>query len=1040
MLKYSARSIRKDSVASAALLLAILLGSQTSMAQGTYTDSAIDNLSGAFNSGSFTFETSGTNNVQRTMGATLSGGVAVTKTGSGDGTTTGSDTVVMTQDNTYSGWTTVSAGTLKITGSISGSHINTNGGNVIFDAAGKTSTIAADGYNYAVKITFQSSNEGSLTINAGTVNVTSSDSKASINLGVSGTGSGVLTVNNGKLHVDGRILMAANNNQAKSTLTLNGGEIDLGVPGKYTVGGDPACGVLWVGSGTTTINLNGGTLSMFGMINNGPSSASSFNFNGGTVKAVASNNSSFFLNGSNMKFNVLAGGAKFDTNGFDVTASPALSGVGDLTKMGEGTLTLSGANTYSGTTTVPAGTLRVTGSISGSHVIVNGGNLIFDAAGKTSTLPGNNYREAVKIGDGNGTTGSMTVKAGTVNVTGTNNTASINLGINGSTGGVLTVDGGKLHVDGRILMGANNGGAASKGTINLNKGELELGVSGKYSTNGDPGCGILWYGEGTSIVNINGGTLSMFGSIVTSAVTAGSAVNFNGGTIKAVANNSNTFLVKSDNLAYNVLGGGAKFDTNGFNVTVSPDLTGAGGLTKLGAGTLTLSGANTYSGVTKVSGGTLKLAESGSLNLASGISIDKGAIFDIGATSRKLKLQSTGKVQSGTLKGDNVTVTLANSGGDIWTSIDLGTSGKLIVDSSCGDIAWQGKYTFDSMEWQRNGGVLWIYADSTVSGDLRTATGNTNETTLRLGCSAETNGNPLTFNGAIDGKYSVLIQNEHGDSNPAKTVVFSKANSYQGATNIFDGTLLIKEDGTMGAGAVTNNTSLVFENTNGQTIANAISGTGSVTVQGDADTTIAFSGANTYSGDTTINAGNVTLTGAGSLGNGTLTTASGSTVTITEGWSGNLVNSSFNIMGTLNDLSESKADFLKGSSLTVDLVNNRQDAGILSYTGEVDIAGLNLSLTNTGDAIDFGDEFLIVSAADFDTYNIGDLSFNSGNNALLNYESALWQYDIAALAGGGYGLLAIASDRASVPEPTTWVLLTLGLAGLYQFRRKRTNS
>src|SRR5208282_1996315 len=80
--------------------------------------------------------------------------------------------------------------------------------------------------------------------------------------------------------------------------------------------------------------------------------------------------------------------------------------------------------------------------------------------------------------------------------------------------------------------------------------------------------------------------------------------NFNGGTLHAGAGSAN--LIHNVNGGVTVQAGGALINTEGNNVTVSqPLVNGGGGLTKLGAGTLTLSGNLLYSGTTTVSNGTL---------------------------------------------------------------------------------------------------------------------------------------------------------------------------------------------------------------------------------------------------------------------------------------------------------------------------------------------------------------------------------------------------------------------------------------------------
>lgn len=353
--------------------------------------------------------------------------VANVITGSGSVTKSGAETLTLSGANTYTGVTTVSGGTLKITGSTFNSRlIIGNGSSAVIDA-GENGVVNmnADGYNSALMI--GNGSVGSLTLESGNVtihNSSSSGTKGGIQLGTNNNGKGELTINGGTMQVDSRILIGANSGAKEGTLNMNGGTLTLGVPGSYTTSGDPSCGVLWFGYNKCTVNLNGGTIAMYGVRNGGPNAESSFNFNGGTIQAVANNNVDFFPAAGNMKYYVKQGGAAFDTQGFNVTVGAKLEqgtgendGEGGFTKLGTGTLTLSQAPAYTGATTVSAGTLKLSEggtlyNLSGGSLDANGQIAVavtLDSTGKALTLSNSDITKfigsisassIIKTGDG----------------------------------------------------------------------------------------------------------------------------------------------------------------------------------------------------------------------------------------------------------------------------------------------------------------------------------------------------------------------------------------------------------------------------------------------------------------------------------------------------------------------------------------------------------------------------------------------------------------------------------------------------------------
>jgi autotransporter-associated beta strand protein len=183
--------------------------------------------------------------------------------------------------------------------------------------------------------------------------------------------SGVLNVGGG----GGAVMIgggAGTAQSGKGSLVINGGTVNVGAAGTTAQGVDAS--KLWLngyglGGSSARIDLNGGMLSTARTIENGsiPSVSSVVNLNGGTLQAagaidlIAAVTTPGFVRRTTV--NVLSGGAIIDTQSFNASISEILrdgGGGGGLTKAGLGTLTLTGINTYTGNTTVNAGTLLIT--------------------------------------------------------------------------------------------------------------------------------------------------------------------------------------------------------------------------------------------------------------------------------------------------------------------------------------------------------------------------------------------------------------------------------------------------------------------------------------------------------------------------------------------------------------------------------------------------------------------------------------------------------------------------------------------------------
>ncbi|MBI3197632.1 MAG: autotransporter-associated beta strand repeat-containing protein [Rhodospirillales bacterium] len=310
--------------------------------------------------------------------------------------------------------------------------------------------------------------------------------------------------------------------------------------------------------------------------------------------ALAVNGGRFELNGNNQTVGALSGtGGRLELGAGTLTAdsessttlSSIISGSGAFVKRGTSTLTLLGANTYSGGTTVSGGILQGnTTSLQGA--IVNNASVAFNQS-SNGTYAGNMSGS-----------GSLTkLGAGTVILTGTNS----------YTGGT-TVSGGVLQGHATSLQGAitNNASVvfdqASAGTYAGN-----MSGSGSLTKIGADVLTISGNNSYTGGTTVSAGTLRL-GS-ATALPTAGALV-VNGGSLDL--NGNNLTVGSLSGLGGTLSLGGSTLTVDETNSTsLATNITGTGGLTMQGSGTLSLTGTNTYTGPTTVSNG--RVAVNGSI-------------------------------------------------------------------------------------------------------------------------------------------------------------------------------------------------------------------------------------------------------------------------------------------------------------------------------------------------------------------------------------------------------------------------------------------
>jgi len=356
------------------------------------------------------------------------------------------------------------------------------------------------------------------------------------------------------------------------------------------------------------------------------------------------------------------------------TISATLAGAAGITKAGAGSLILSGANTNTGALTVSAGTLKLGlttalgDGVNNAASLVVGGSGILDLGGISPTanppLTLNSTANGFDVGAFYNSASTTSVYTGPITLS---HQTRVGAGFILLTG-AISGGGNPFIKDGVNNLELTNSGTVALGAFQANRGTLvvdsgtTLNVtsinvgsgtsvgSGLTLNGGAVNCsGFTQFGTGSGSasgsLNLNGGTLTVT-NFSKGNVTFN--VNFNGGTLRAGANNPN-FLMNASNLK--VQAGDAVMDDAGYAITIAPPLVEdatsiGGGLTKLGSGTLTLTGTNTYTGGTTISNGTLNLSGNGSIANSSTINILAGANLNVSAVSGGWQV-STGQTLAG---------------------------------------------------------------------------------------------------------------------------------------------------------------------------------------------------------------------------------------------------------------------------------------------------------------------------------------------------------------------------------------------------------
>jgi autotransporter-associated beta strand protein len=487
-------------------------------------------------------------------------------------------------------------------------------------------------------------------------------------------------------------------------------------------------------------------------------------------------------------------------NNSDTTYSGVLSGAGSLTKLGTGTLTLSAANTFSGGITVGSnntGTNDPSLAISNEAALGSGNLRVLAAAAYSATTYASAGSPFLRITPSSfnlannivmpGTAGFYAIQRGVSGDTSTTPGLADLTGVisGGATGVVLQFDHptGGQNISTFQLSGANT----FLGTLRINRGRLIVNH-------------LSALGDAATIVQLETNANATDGNLV-----------FNlGGSF------ANPILVATANNAISTLAN---------NVTLSGQVSGGSAFAKIGSGTLTLAGTNTFSGGFTVNAGTLLLGSANALPAASGGLTVAGGILDLGglthATTGTLAV-NTGSLVNGSLTSGNVSSsgnatlsaslstagTLTKTGAGTVTTVSNASIGSTTAVSS-GTLDLAGANTLTGAATVSGGATLRLTGNNTLANITATSSGAINvqsgvSTAATLATSGSTGSSWTVATGAT------LNATNFGNSwNPTSFVIDGTLNLSSAAANAFNqstnGAMTIAGAGTINvAGGYTN--------------------------------------------------------------------------------------------------------------------------------------------------------------------------------------------------------------------------------------------
>jgi fibronectin-binding autotransporter adhesin len=889
--------------------------------------------------------------------------------------------IFLTGNNTYTGGTLVSGGTVDISG---GSLASTGNVTIIdgsFDIGASNQTIGR----------FQISGAQSTSaVGSGTLTATNGYDLRQGTVSLSLAGAADINKNSigfANNSYDNGVAYLSANNTATGNITISGGILSFNTVQSLYSGNN---------SSWTPDRISVGANSTLALGTGNGSAA--FGFNNAQIAEIFENLTQNGTGGLAANSKIGFNTTSIFTLTTNITDRPDGGAIG-VDKIGASTLTLNSTNTFTGALSIFEGVV----ALGRDDALRTDSDLVVDS--KSSASYGFNvgiYNQQFKdvtlkeglIAGSSGSviaTGNYTMIKGnaTANLSGNASLTKTNTSgssYNVSEPEIVFLSGnnnytGRTIVDGVAWSGtktpspSSNSGAPTKDNAKL-----------QFQTVGSlyGGNETLWNPE-----NISVDSYGIF------SLRTGSA-GFNGTQVSTIIQNlitANRSSISGGFLNQSVLG----IDTNGEDLVINDDIGdttdlaiggGAVGLIKYGTGTLTLNGNSTRSFSTSVTGGNLVLGANANLSSASANLLVDTASLNIATTNqtvRKVTVTNGSIIGSGTLTssdggfvfgGANVTVNLAGAVG-------------ATIDSSSGTTTLSGNNTYNGTTTVGSGATLSLANVNALAGSTLNYVSHSNPAILgfSVGGTNTYNFGGLTGSGNITiGSNSLFIGANSqttsysgvlsGSGSVTKvgngTLTLSGNSTYTGGTTINGGTLALGSGGASGSvtGNIMNNANLVFNRSGNFTFADIISGSGNVTKSGSGLLTL--NGSNTYTGTTTISSGtlelnaslastSITIAAGAALRNqngglsastavanaGTFTNNAAETLGSLSGNGSNILNAAL-VTGYLGTSDEISGTISGNGSLTKNGTGTLTLSGNNSYAGGTSIAGGTLQIGNGG--------------------------------------------------------------------------------------------